>query len=44
MRLTATRNASSVGEPRVAQDGDLLAEVILQLRHVDRVIACLRRR
>ena len=37
MRFTATRNASSVASPAPTSAGDVLPQVILQLRDVDRV-------
>ena len=37
MRFTATRNASSVASPASASTRDLLAQVVLELRHVDGV-------
>ena len=37
MRFTATRNASSVGEPRIDQARYLLAQMVFQLRDIDGV-------
>ena len=37
MRFTATRNASSAASPASARTADLLAQMVLQLLHVDGV-------